>query len=564
MRIRRAVSTTRRHVPRRRTGDVTRIGGFIRTRPLLAALAFAAASLVTLNALLALNAVQTARSEAKAVGGEIMTLVEPRLDEAMSALGKLAKDQVWTCAESDRRALQGAVHAMPAVVEAAVVESGGLGQCSSFDAPRVVVMLSPAHGTSDPDVVLSAGEIGDPASPDRVLVLQLRGSGKDLRLLVSGERLFPQILNGGRDSAFVARLATVDDTLLAMRPVGVETAERHGAFGPNVAIATLSAGYPLKVVVESPAGALTNATKRMFLYANLGAAACVLGALAIGIVATRLSNHPVRRMASGIRRGEFVPYYQPVIDISTGRLVGCEALVRWRRDDGEVVPPGRFIALAEASGEIFPMTLSLMQTARDELAEAYRLRPGLKLGFNLFAGHFDDDAIVEDIRGIFQGSSIRMSQLMVEVTERYPLPDMRRARLVIARLQALGVKVALDDVGAGHGGLSYLLRLGVDVMKIDKMFVDSIGAGRHSVAIVDSLVKLAADLNLELIAEGVETFEQVQYLRGKGVRMAQGYVFAPPLPASSFLALVEAMSPVPRAEPRSGANYVGPLRQGAA
>ncbi|MGA0531404.1 EAL domain-containing protein [Hansschlegelia sp. KR7-227] len=543
---------------------MTRIGGFIRTRPLLAALAFAAAPAVALNVLLALSAVQTARSEAKAVGGEIMALLEPRLDEAMSALGKLAKDQVWTCAESDRRALQGAVHALPAVVEAAVVDPAGVGQCSGFDAPRAVAMLSPAHGTSDSDVVLSAGEIGDPASPDRVLVLQLRGSGKDLRLLVSGQRLFPQILNGGRDSAFVARLATVDDTLLAQRPVGVEAAERDSAFGPNVAVTTLSAGYPLKVVVESPDGALTNATKRMFLYANLGAAACVLGALAIGIVATRLSNHPVRRMASGIRRGEFVPYYQPVIDISTGRLVGCEALVRWRRDDGEVVPPGRFIALAEASGEIFPMTLSLMQTARDELAEAYRLRPGLKLGFNLFAGHFDDDAIVEDIRRIFQGSSIRMNQLMVEVTERYPLPDMRRARLVIARLQALGVKVALDDVGAGHGGLSYLLRLGVDVMKIDKMFVDSIGAGRHSVAIVDSLVKLAADLNLELIAEGVETFEQVQYLRGKGVRMAQGYVFAPPLPASSFLTLVEAMSPVPRQEMRSGANYVGPLRQGAA
>ena len=142
-----------------------------------------------------------------------------------------------------------------------------------------------------------------------------------------------------------------------------------------------------------------------------------------------------------------------------------------------------------------------------------------------------------------------MTQLMFEVTERQPLADILRARLVIAKLQALGARVALDDVGTGHGGLSYLLKLGVDVMKMDKMFVDAIGTDRYSVAIVDSMVKLADDMNLDLIAEGVETFEQVEYLRAKGVRMAQGYVFAPPLPASSFRALVEAMTPSSAAAP---------------
>jgi sensor c-di-GMP phosphodiesterase-like protein len=108
-------------------------------------------------------------------------------------------------------------------------------------------------------------------------------------------------------------------------------------------------------------------------------------------------------------------------------------------------------------------------------------------------------------------------------------------------LQALGIKVAIDDVGTGHGGLSYLLKLGVDIIKIDKMFVDAIGTERYSQTIIETLVELGRTMNMEVIAEGVERFEQVEYLRLKGVNEAQGYVFAPPLPASSYLALVEAM-----------------------
>jgi sensor c-di-GMP phosphodiesterase-like protein len=228
-------------------------------------------------------------------------------------------------------------------------------------------------------------------------------------------------------------------------------------------------------------------------------------------------------------------------------------LVRWRKPDGRMAPPGSFIGLAEASDQIFPLTRALMESALADLGEAYRARPGLKVGFNLVARHFDDVSIVDDVERIFAGSQIGIGQLMFEVTERQPLTDIPRARIVISKLQALGARVALDDVGTGHGGLSYLLKLGVDVMKMDKMFVDAIGTSRYSVAIVDSLVRLASDMNLDLIAEGVETIEQVEYLRAKGVRMAQGYVFAPPLPASSYLALVKAMTP-DVAEPRSAAR----------
>jgi EAL domain-containing protein (putative c-di-GMP-specific phosphodiesterase class I) len=142
---------------------------------------------------------------------------------------------------------------------------------------------------------------------------------------------------------------------------------------------------------------------------------------------------------------------------------------------------------------------------------------------------------------------VRPQQIVLEVTERQPLPNLALARVIISKLQDFGVRVAVDDVGTGHGGFSYLLKLGADQMKMDKMFVDAIDTDRCSAAIIDTMVALAESLSMELVAEGVETFEQAQYLRERGVSGAQGYVFAPPLPGASFKALIAAMDRPPAA-----------------
>jgi EAL domain-containing protein (putative c-di-GMP-specific phosphodiesterase class I) len=131
--------------------------------------------------------------------------------------------------------------------------------------------------------------------------------------------------------------------------------------------------------------------------------------------------------------------------------------------------------------------------------------------------------------------------VVLEVTERDPIENFAATRQIIAALQALGIRIAIDDVGTGHSGLSYMLKLGVDIIKIDKMFIDSIGTDRNSTTIVETLVDLAHNMRMDVVAEGVENFEQVMHLREIGIRAAQGYVFAPPLPGSAFLKLVEAM-----------------------
>lgn len=522
-----------------------REGGHSWKRALLTGLAVAAGPIIGLNALLAMNIATTSQSEVDEIAAKALKVVENRLDDAATVLVKLGLSYISDCVEDDLQDLRAAAAHSPYAEELAITDKTGAAMCAAFGDARVVRQTSAVHGTTTPQMDISTVAYGE-TNPRQLIRLQWRYLDKiGVRLLLPGENLLPEFMRSSVGAAFIADLVWLDGGQITRRYVDPRLIQDQPSFIPTIAATVVSQRYPFRIDITVPGAATARANEGLFLYANLCSLVFALVVALVAVVISRRSTGPERAIADGIKRGEFVPYYQPVIDIVSGKLKGCEVLVRWRKPDGRLAPPGSFIAMAEASDQIFPLTLALMESARDDLAEAYAARPGLKVGFNLVARHFDDTKIVDDVQRIFAGSQIQLSQLMFEVTERQPLTDIPRARIVIAKLQGLGARVALDDVGTGHGGLSYLLKLGVDVMKMDKMFVDAIGTSRYSVAIVDSLVRLANDMNLDLIAEGVETFEQVEYLREKGVRMAQGYVFAPPLPASSYLALVKAMAPAP-------------------
>jgi sensor c-di-GMP phosphodiesterase-like protein len=294
--------------------------------------------------------------------------------------------------------------------------------------------------------------------------------------------------------------------------------------------------------------ALSGEADRLKGQATAFAATIFVTILALAVLLPwRRRNDPVEELEQAIAANEFVPYFQPIVDIRTGRLRGAEVLVRWRKADGSIVMPAAFIPLAESSGLIVPMTRALMRRVCEEAGEVVGSRPDIKIGFNLAAPHFDDDRIVADVHDIFAPSKIPLRQVMLEVTERQPLENLAGARRIIAGLQDLGCGVAIDDVGTGHGGLSYILKLGADTIKIDKLFIDSMGNEHHSTTILETLVDLARSMRMDVVAEGVENFEQVLKLRDLGILAAQGHVFSPPLPGSSFVQLVEAIAPVARA-----------------
>jgi len=380
--------------------------------------------------------------------------------------------------------------------------------------------------------------------------------GTALAALVPGDLLIPQAAVRRSLNAAYARVTSRDGTLIAEAgaritddDTGKERIVTHQQSGPFGLVATVS--------ISSATLMANYADLQTFAaVGTAGVAVMILGFAALS--PWRRRGNPIADLERALEKNEFVPYYQPIVDIKTGRILGAEVLIRWRRPDGTLVLPANFIPLAESSDLILEITHALMRAVCKEMGEAYAQRPHLKIGFNLAARHFLDDRVVEDVRGIFESSPIRLWQIILEVTERRPLENLTAARRVIAGLQGLGCQVAIDDVGAGHGGLSYLLKLGVDIIKIDKLFVDAIGTERHSDTIIETIVDLARSMRMDIVAEGVETFEQVTYLRERGIHQAQGYVFAPPLPGSSFLQLIAAIDqPAAKA---SGQTLAGPPR----
>jgi sensor c-di-GMP phosphodiesterase-like protein len=263
----------------------------------------------------------------------------------------------------------------------------------------------------------------------------------------------------------------------------------------------------------------------------------------------RRSQLPAFDLERAIARNELKPYYQPVINLRTGKLAGCEVLCRWEKRNGQVVPPGAFIDYAEVTGLAIPMTLNLMQQVRADLSDLCVEMPKMKISINLFEGHFRDSTIVDDVQAIFGGTPINYRQLVFEITERRPLGNSTQANSVIAGFHALGARLAMDDVGTGHSNLAYMQTLGVDVIKIDRVFVDMIKADTTQVPVLDGLIAMARDLGTEVIAEGVETEAQALYLRAHGVYLAQGFLFAPALKAGAFKEIAWALNPGKDAEP---------------
>ncbi|MBI4920731.1 MAG: EAL domain-containing protein [Devosia nanyangense] len=279
--------------------------------------------------------------------------------------------------------------------------------------------------------------------------------------------------------------------------------------------------------------------------------ACLMSGafLVLALQYVRRSKLPAFDLERAIASGELKPYYQPVINLKTGALAGCEVLCRWEKRNGEVVMPGAFIEYAEVTGLAIPMTLSLMQQVRADLGDLCLEMPDMKVSINLFEGHFRDGSVIEDVQAIFGGSNIAFRQLVFEITERYPLSNSTTANTVIAGLHALGARLAMDDVGTGHSNLAYMQTLGVDVIKIDRVFIDMIKPDTKQNPVLDGLISMCRDLGTEIIAEGVETEAQALYLRGRGVVMAQGFLFAPALKVVAFRELARALNGRPKAPP---------------
>ena len=233
-------------------------------------------------------------------------------------------------------------------------------------------------------------------------------------------------------------------------------------------------------------------------------------------------------LQAGLVHREFVPFYQPVVDSSSKRVVGFEALLRWQRG-GELIPPGAFIEYAEEQGVILPMTEQLLEQVIRDLPQ---LEPAQWVSVNLIATHIERPLLRMLLAKHHHPSP---DQLTFELTERKPIHDIQAATDEINSLQQMGYHFKLDDFGTGYGGFAYLQRLGIRQIKIDKMFIDTIGTSDLKRSVLDAIIAFGHESGMEMIAEGVETREQVEYLSQRGVHLIQGYIYAKPMPLSRLI-----------------------------
>jgi diguanylate cyclase (GGDEF)-like protein/PAS domain S-box-containing protein len=322
-------------------------------------------------------------------------------------------------------------------------------------------------------------------------------------------------------------LATAERVQLALsEPVDVGL--RHITVTCSIGVAVARTGH------ESPVEMMQWADAAMYQAKELGRnrVAVFDDTLAAG-VRDRLELD--QRLRTAVEHRDFEVHFQPEVELTTGEILGAEALLRWRTDDG-LVSAAEFIGLAEDTGLIVPIGAWVLEQACAEAARWARDRPDrcLTVRVNLSARQLDDAGLADEVRRVLAETGLPPERLCLEITETALMADAEASRELLESLDRLGVSLAVDDFGTGYSSLSYLKQFPVDVLKIDRSFVDGLPGDAEDSAIVSTIVRLAESLAMDVTAEGIETFEQAETLTAMGCTKGQGFLYARPMPVDEF------------------------------
>ena len=330
--------------------------------------------------------------------------------------------------------------------------------------------------------------------------------------------------------------ATEDAAALASRIKDV-IAEPHVFAGERLAC-TASIGTTLHPSDGSDADQLLkNADLAMYRAKAEGGDVCRFFASDMNtraLAAVALDN----ALREAIEKEQFTLFYQPQVDIKTGRVLGAEALLRWRRPDRGLVSPGEFLARAEENGLIVPINEWVLRAACRE-AKSWRMGDTpLRVSVNLSPIQFRKQSVPLLVTRILAETGLEPWRLDLELTENIVMQDAESVARDLQQLRDLGVKISIDDFGTGYSSLTYVKQFPVDRLKIDQCFVRNLTTDPNDSVIVRAIVSLGHSLELDVVAEGVESREQVQLLRFEGCHQMQGFYFAKPMPANEFVAFV--------------------------
>ncbi|MGB5325083.1 MAG: EAL domain-containing protein [Pseudomonadales bacterium] len=240
-------------------------------------------------------------------------------------------------------------------------------------------------------------------------------------------------------------------------------------------------------------------------------------------------------LISGLENEEFKLYYQPLIDMHSGAVIGVESLIRWFHPEQGMVPPDQFISVAEESRLIIPIgSWVLREACRQQVAWEKRGLPPLSVAVNLSGVQFGENNLVDLVEKIMTETGIKKSLLTLEITESTLMEDVNAVVARLHALNSLGLKLAIDDFGTGYSSLAYLKRFPIHHLKIDREFVNELPHNTHDVASARSIIKMAHELGVSVVAEGIENQSQLDFLKKSGCNFGQGYYFGKPMQADEF------------------------------
>lgn len=457
------------------------------------------------------------------------------LDEAQRATGT-AKRVVQKGCDMDQQYLLGTEAALQPHIRTILVVKQGTIWCSSLPGNRVLLvnpdalddatlLLVPARKTVNGlPVLIFQTDFAD----SRIVVtmsdshirnaLDIPLKGTDYRLKV-----------GNQVIGLTGDVTTVNETQAGSVRINAE-------------------GYPYAIEYNAPA--LFSLQKMVSQAGGIVFFLLLMSCLAGWILNKYLNTTtlPEEGLRLAIANGEIVPFYQPIVNGKEGTLRGVEVLARWKHPRTGYASPASFIPLAEKSGLIVPLTQSLMtQVAAHMNAIASKLPDGFHVGINYSASHIASPGFVEECLKYKQSFIKDDLNLVIEVTEREPLDVDERLVQTLNILHENGFAIALDDFGTGYSGLSYLHDLHIDYIKIDQSFVGRVNEHEDSTRILDSVLELARKLSISIVAEGVETQAQLNYLNRNNITFLQGYYFFKPVP---FVELIKILLSKPKVKVR--------------
>lgn len=464
----------------------------------------------------------------------VLHRAELEVDFAFIGLGELVEAGAASCNQAALGEMRRQVYVRSTIKDIRVVDESGAALCAAFPETLGFDVAIPHQDSAIPgrNALVRLFRLAQTNSASIGVLWQVIPTLSLVAVLNTDALLFEALPHSLQGAASI-ELALSNGDVVASYSSGAMAA---------VSIATpftaSSARYPLVLTMSIEAAAFNGWNREILPYFVIPAA---LIGLAFGVLLARLlvpARTPLSDIDDAIAAGEILAYVQPVFSMETGDIVGCEALARWIKRDGSVVAPDQFVPLVEQSGRIRAFTWTIFRSALTALREDLLADPQLTIAFNIAPSHFLDQHFAKELRELLLQVGVPSKQIILELTERQELADLALGAQLIDTLQRDGFALALDDAGTGHSGLTYVQALGAQILKIDKFFVDAIETSQTAKVIVQMLVGVAHELKMVVVAEGIETAEQMEWLRGIGVEHGQGYHVSRPIPTDAFSRLL--------------------------